>query len=414
MSTIGGTMKSLENLSSSALITTLKNLNSDEVTTVINILLHLAEFNRRKLYAVEGYSSLFTYCIQELGYCTTTAIRRIAAARCVSEYPELITLLKDLKTNVTSISLIAKILTPANSKDIIQMIAGKSTRFVEEYVAGFLPIREIRETIKPISKSGAALSAELYALTSEAIEKQQLFRRQGAEDIKRELGIDASPQEDKKSFSSVPEVSFEVRLKASSDTVRKLRRLQALRGTKESIGDLLGVLLDEYLERHSPEARKERREKRRALRAEKLLNKQKKRNEAGGRSRHIATHVRDEIYERDGGRCSFTNGRGERCTCREHLQIDHIIPFAKGGTNAPNNLRLLCPAHNSLAADREFGREWMSGRRERAQESKMVPSTYIPGMQNVGVASFERALAELPGETSDGLDPALDLNVDTH
>jgi 5-methylcytosine-specific restriction endonuclease McrA len=41
------------------------------------------------------------------------------------------------------------------------------------------------------------------------------------------------------------------------------------------------------------------------------------------------------------------------------LEIDHVIPYAKGGSNSPENLRLLCPAHNRLAAEKEYGKNHM-------------------------------------------------------
>jgi 5-methylcytosine-specific restriction endonuclease McrA len=65
------------------------------------------------------------------------------------------------------------------------------------------------------------------------------------------------------------------------------------------------------------------------------------------------------VFERDGGRCTFVGDDGRRCESDWNLQIDHIVPYAKGGDNSPENLRLLCARHNRLAAEREFGKERM-------------------------------------------------------
>lgn len=69
-----------------------------------------------------------------------------------------------------------------------------------------------------------------------------------------------------------------------------------------------------------------------------------------GRSRHIPAGLRDSVFRRDGGRCTFTGKNGVRCDATAHLQIDHIKPFCRGGEHTPKNLRLLCGKHNRLVA----------------------------------------------------------------
>ncbi len=51
---------------------------------------------------------------------------------------------------------------------------------------------------------------------------------------------------------------------------------------------------------------------------------------------------------------------GQRCDSTHNLQVDHIIPKAKGGTNQLSNLRCLCRQHNMHAAELNFGREHMN------------------------------------------------------
>ena len=58
------------------------------------------------------------------------------------------------------------------------------------------------------------------------------------------------------------------------------------------------------------------------------------------RRRLIPTHVKLEVWKRDGGRCSI-------CGAADELHFDHIVPFAKGGTSlTAANVQLLCARHN--------------------------------------------------------------------
>ncbi|MBN1165217.1 MAG: HNH endonuclease [Candidatus Krumholzibacteriota bacterium] len=84
------------------------------------------------------------------------------------------------------------------------------------------------------------------------------------------------------------------------------------------------------------------------------------------RSRYIPASVRDEVFARDGNRCTYVSPQGKRCNSSWNLEIDHIIPYARGGGNNLENLRLLCPRHNRMEAERVYGREFM-GRYNRRE-----------------------------------------------
>lgn len=74
-------------------------------------------------------------------------------------------------------------------------------------------------------------------------------------------------------------------------------------------------------------------------------------------TRYIPKHTSFKVKERDRHQCTFIAPDGHRCSETHALQIDHIVPYALGGTNCESNLRLLCPAHNRLCAERVFGKE---------------------------------------------------------
>ena len=64
-----------------------------------------------------------------------------------------------------------------------------------------------------------------------------------------------------------------------------------------------------------------------------------------GRSRYIPAPVRREVWRRDRCCCSYVDPHsGRRCGSRFLLELDHIVPFALGGSAEPGNLR--CAAHH--------------------------------------------------------------------
>ena len=76
------------------------------------------------------------------------------------------------------------------------------------------------------------------------------------------------------------------------------------------------------------------------------------------------------MHERDGDRCTFVSDAGKRCAETRLLQFDHIDPVARGGEATVENLRLVCSAHNRYAAERVFGAEFMSRKREEARRAR--------------------------------------------
>ncbi|MEM7261635.1 MAG: HNH endonuclease signature motif containing protein [Planctomycetota bacterium] len=78
--------------------------------------------------------------------------------------------------------------------------------------------------------------------------------------------------------------------------------------------------------------------------------------------RYIPEALRGLVLERSGYRCEYVSPEGYRCEQTTKLQIDHIVPYAKGGPTTSENLRCLCQSHNLWAAEKAFGKELVRGR----------------------------------------------------
>ena len=82
-------------------------------------------------------------------------------------------------------------------------------------------------------------------------------------------------------------------------------------------------------------------------------------------SRHVPAAVRSAVWLRDEARGTFVDARGVRCRATAALQLHHERPFARGGPATPENIRLRCRAHNELAAEQDFRRDFMHSRKHR-------------------------------------------------
>lgn len=74
----------------------------------------LMEVDSRKLYAGQGYSSLFTYCVQRLHLSEHAAYLRIEAARSARRFPVILEKLSDGSVHLTAVSLLRPHLSDGN------------------------------------------------------------------------------------------------------------------------------------------------------------------------------------------------------------------------------------------------------------------------------------------------------------
>jgi hypothetical protein len=82
------------------------------------------------------------------------------------------------------------------------------------------------------------------------------------------------------------------------------------------------------------------------------------------RERYVPAALRRAVFERDGGRCTYLSASGERCRETRGMELHHVRAYALGGEHSEANIVLRCRAHNLLAAENDFGRDFVDQRRD--------------------------------------------------
>ena len=281
-------------------------------------------------------------------------------ARCVKNFPTVRSLLAERKITLCGVARIAGILTDENYERLLREVSGKKYAEIEKIVASMRHAPRIREFVRPIGvkttmdREKKAGNTDLFRATDEAAagmadrtaNRRQFDGKWQTEEPARSVTGAAAPRQ--ASIEEHHESRYEIRFSASDRFLRKLKRAQAICSRRPGLESVLEKALDELLEHHDPERKEARRAKKNAKRETDSPVKPEPKPVTP--SRHIPTRIRDAVFTRDGGRCTYIGRSGVRCGATRHLQIDHIRPFSRGGGHSIDNLRLLCGKHNRLAA----------------------------------------------------------------
>ncbi|MGE3609795.1 MAG: HNH endonuclease [Bacteriovoracaceae bacterium] len=163
----------LSHLTDKILLSDTKDLVSKERDATLRLLYHLKEIDRRKLYSDCKCSSLFDYCVRELGYSEASAHRRIVAARMLSKIPEIGEKLEKGNLTLTNISLVNQFIkNTLEQKQVLKQVEGLSKKECEkklfEITDRELPIQEGQ---RRIAKDKVQVAIILSDETLEKLEK---------------------------------------------------------------------------------------------------------------------------------------------------------------------------------------------------------------------------------------------------
>jgi hypothetical protein len=136
-------------LSDHALLARVRTLADRARDATVELIAHLAELETRKVLDAEAHS-LFSFCHEVLHLSEHSAYNRIAAARAARKFPVILERLADGSVNLSTIRLLAPVLTPENHVALLAEAAGKSKRDVEVLVARLAPRDDVPATIRKL------------------------------------------------------------------------------------------------------------------------------------------------------------------------------------------------------------------------------------------------------------------------
>jgi 5-methylcytosine-specific restriction endonuclease McrA len=314
-----------------------------ESGAMAGLLACLAVIDERQAFRALGFASIADFCRRDLKLSDEVAKKYLAAARTAREFPVVFDMLADRRLSVSAVLTLRPWFEPSSANELLAAASGRTREELEWLIAERFPQSDML-SLESAAKheSGASAPGHCGPLESS----------HSCGDVDPVSSSNATGSSPRLKPISSTHVTLTVTL--SRATRDKLARAQELLGHEVSPGDLAGVI-DRALDLIVVQLEKRRHGLHR--RAQPHAAK------PSLRARHLPADLRAKVYERDHGACTFVSDDGVHCSSRHALEYDHIVPLAQGGATTLDNLRLLCPAHNQLEAERRFGATFMALKR---------------------------------------------------
>ncbi len=293
----------LRQLSDKNLLQNTKNLVVRERELFTEIIHHLQEIQRRRLFSDLGYRSLWDYCMKALGYSESQVKRTTDAMKLIQEIPE------------------------------VEAIIEKGELSLSNVVAAQVHFRSEE-------KAGVPLSVEDKLEVIESLKNKST--REGEKILLEKSSTEPSPVKEgiRQVTAKIAEVKFgaDEKLLEMMETVKgRLAHKHPRLNTKE----LMDIVFAMAVETLDPvrNVKTEKKKENKTEATEKALKNSPPapavKKQAVGRRKYISIKAKREVWEDSKSKCA-------RCGSSYALEVDHIAPVSLGGDSTHQNLRLLC------------------------------------------------------------------------
>jgi hypothetical protein len=336
-------------------------LLSREHAALADFLVALADFDRERRWLELGHTSLFYFLHRELGLSKSGAFYRKTAAELLQRFPEVVESLRDGRLCLTSVVELAKVITLENRGEVVARFFHASKLEAKAISAELRPAeaaphRDVVTVLHPAPSAKAArptvASPGLELPAMRATPGEAVRPEEPRAKVETPSPLSPAPASPPVRRDEAEPLTGELRRLHVTVSRRFLAKLAAARealshshpdgGTEAVLEAALDLLLAAQ-------------DRKRGL----VKKPRKSPARPSLRPRHIPAEVKRAVFARDEGRCTWPLASGGVCGSKTRLELDHVVPVARGGTSTVSNIRLLCATHNGLAARQVFGDRWM-------------------------------------------------------
>ncbi len=317
----------MESTSARDLDRRLADLVRSERHLVVQFVVELAGFAKRELYRELGYTSLFYYCVRQLGLSKSSAFRRSEVARLIARFPVIADRLAEGRLSIRALVELREVLTEENHAEVLARAEGKSPEEAQLLAVEYKPKPVPRDVVRalPMPPAPPVAFAEVPAETKTPPPPPEVVKPL-TPDLRR------------------------LSVTVSADFMAELEQVRAALSHQCPDGDFEQVVREAF------KLVLERDRKRKAL-----TDRPRAPSETPGENdRYVPAAVKRAVWERDQGRCTWPMGDGEVCGATHRLEFDHDLEVALGGKPTIGNVRLLCKSHNLMKAEQHLGRNFMA------------------------------------------------------
>ena len=284
--------------------------------------------------------------VRSLGLSKAASFFRLKAAELIQRYPEIVEPLKDGRLCITTMASLAKVLTPANRAEVLPRFFHRSGVEAKAIVAELVPVANPPTrtvvTVTPVRPLRAQPPLAQTQVDGSSCEprgpEESTFARAELPSLEPPRIVRAEP---------LTPTETRLHLTVSPAFLRKLEEARfalshSLPGA--TVEDVLSAGLDLILDRDR---------KRKGIVANPRPAPAEASAEPG--ARYVPAAVRREVWQRDQGRCQWKLASGGICGSRLRVELDHVSLRCRGARPVASELRLLCRAHNDVAAREALG-----------------------------------------------------------